>query len=345
MAKTNENTTNPQQVPPTPQASHTLSTIKLLILKKDEYDIWALKMEHYLEHTDYPIWEVIQKGNGPVQKGYDRFQSLLRQLETHDAVVSTEDSNQKFLRSLPSFWSQVSLIIRTKPGVDTLNFDDLYNNLRVFESDFKGSTGSSSSTQNVAFVSSDNTGSTNEVNTAYDLKHVDEFDLEEMDLKWRVAMISTRLEKFYKKTGRKLHFDAKEPVGFDKSKVKCFNCHNTGHFARECRSNGNQDSVYWTGHAEDDTEDYALMAFNSSSDTKVTSCSKVCEESYAKLKKLYDEQREQLGVASIEIQAYTLAFKKGNYMPPKSDFGIDESNSTYGPKQSTIHESDAKTSS
>ncbi|GJV76129.1 hypothetical protein Tco_1507713 [Tanacetum coccineum] len=55
--------TTPQTAPQ--QASHTVSTIKLLILKKGEYDIWAIKMEHYLAHTDYPIWEVIQKGNGP----------------------------------------------------------------------------------------------------------------------------------------------------------------------------------------------------------------------------------------------------------------------------------------
>ncbi|GJY37654.1 hypothetical protein Tco_0424018 [Tanacetum coccineum] len=41
-------------------------TIKLPILKKREYDIWAMKREHYLAHTDYPIWEVIQNGNGPV---------------------------------------------------------------------------------------------------------------------------------------------------------------------------------------------------------------------------------------------------------------------------------------
>ncbi|GJS57184.1 hypothetical protein Tco_0651968 [Tanacetum coccineum] len=46
------------------------------------------------------------------------------------------------------------------------------------------------------------------------------------------------------------------------------------------------------------------------SDTEVTSCSKECEDSYAKLKKLYDEQRKQLGDASIEIQAYTQALKK-----------------------------------
>ncbi|GJT08897.1 hypothetical protein Tco_0843359 [Tanacetum coccineum] len=69
--------------------------------------------------------------------------------------------------------------------------------------------------------------------------------------------------------------------------------------------------VDWIGHAEDEQENFALIAYNNSgSDTKVTSCSKECVESYAKLKKLYDEQREQLGDASIEIQAYTQALKK-----------------------------------
>ncbi|GKD44796.1 hypothetical protein Tco_1269441 [Tanacetum coccineum] len=101
------------------------------------------------------------------------------------------------------------LKLMTKPGVDSLSFDDLYNNLRVFESDVKGSTASSSSTQNVAFIS-ENTSGTNDVSTAYgvsnpsDLEQLDEFDLEEMDLKWQVAMISMRMKKFYKKTGRKL---------------------------------------------------------------------------------------------------------------------------------------------
>ncbi|GJR27123.1 ribonuclease H-like domain-containing protein [Tanacetum coccineum] len=451
---------------PTQQTPHTVSTIKLPILKKGEYDIWAMKMEHYLAHTDYPIWEVIQNGNGPVlittdtsgqikvlpprtaeeivarererkarttllmalpedhlakfhkmtdakemwdaiksrfggndeskkmqkyilkqqfegfsvsnteglHKGYDRFQSLLSQLEIHGAGVSIEDANQKFPRSLPFAWSQFSLIMRTKPGVDSLNFDDLYNNLRVFESDIKGSTASSSSSpQNVAFVS-ENTNSTNEVSTAYcvpnlsgqntkyeqtssysllanqsscpqldheDLEQIDEYDLEEMDLKWQVAMISMRMKKFYKKTGRKLQFDAKEAVGFDKTKVECYNCHKTGHFARECRFKGTQDNrrrepwnsgnkdgsrsgqkedskalvtvdgegVDWSHHSEH--EDYALMACNSSdSDTEVISCSNKCKESYANLKKLYDAQREQLNDASIEIKAYSQGLKK-----------------------------------
>ncbi|GKA87130.1 putative ribonuclease H-like domain-containing protein [Tanacetum coccineum] len=163
-----------------------------------------------------------------------------------------------------------------------------------------------------------------------------------MDLKWQVAMISMRMKKFYKKTGRKLQFDAKEPVGFDKTKVECYNCHKTGHFAREYRIKGNQDNrrrdawnsgtkdgsrtgkkedskalvtidgegVDWTKHSEED-EDYALMACNSSeSDTEVTSCSNKCKESYANLKKLYDAQREQLSDASIEIKAYSQGLKK-----------------------------------
>ncbi|GKF80484.1 ribonuclease H-like domain-containing protein [Tanacetum coccineum] len=111
----------------------------------------------------------------------------------------------------------------------------------------------------------------------------------------------------------------KEPVGFDKAKVECYNCHKTGYFARECTSKGNQDSrrrdAGYTRYKAKDSgrrpgkqEDPKIC--NSGSDTEVTSCSKECKESYAKLKKLYDEQREQLGDASIEIQAYTQALKK-----------------------------------
>ncbi|GJW06605.1 hypothetical protein Tco_1569028 [Tanacetum coccineum] len=62
----NINNQPPNTPPPTQQAPHTFSTIKLPILKKGEYDIWAMKMEHYLAHTDYLVWEVIQNGNSPV---------------------------------------------------------------------------------------------------------------------------------------------------------------------------------------------------------------------------------------------------------------------------------------
>nr|GFD10318.1 ribonuclease H-like domain-containing protein [Tanacetum cinerariifolium] len=155
-------------------------------------------------------------------------------------------------------------------------------------------------------------------------------------------MISMRIRKFHKRTGRKLQFDTEDPVGFEKTKVECFDCHKMGHFARDCRAKENQDSrrrdagyngnktrdngrrpeyqddskalvaidgedIDWSGHVEEDAQNYAMMAYsssNSSSDNEVKSCSKTCEESYARLKKLYDEQRDKLGDASVEITAY-----------------------------------------
>ncbi|GKB95733.1 hypothetical protein Tco_0981870 [Tanacetum coccineum] len=49
-----------QQVIPQTTA---ISNIKLPILKKEEYDIWAMEMEHYLEYIDNEVWKVIQNGN------------------------------------------------------------------------------------------------------------------------------------------------------------------------------------------------------------------------------------------------------------------------------------------
>ncbi|GKD70558.1 hypothetical protein Tco_1324648, partial [Tanacetum coccineum] len=68
-----------------------------------------------------------------LDKGYDRFQQLLSQLEAYGAEVTTEDANHKFLRSLPPAWSNLAMTMRTKPDVNTLSIDNLYNNLRVFE--------------------------------------------------------------------------------------------------------------------------------------------------------------------------------------------------------------------
>ncbi|GJR87533.1 putative ribonuclease H-like domain-containing protein [Tanacetum coccineum] len=187
-----------------------------------------------------------------LDKTYDRFQKLISQLEIHGEVISQEDANLKLLRSLPLAWNNVALIMRNKSDLDTLSMDDLYNNLKVSESEIKVQSSSSSNSQNVAFISLENTSSTNKVvNTAHevstassqrqaysstyaddvmfsffanqsnspqldneDLEQIDTDDLEEMDLKWQVAMLTMRVE--------------------------CYNCHRRGHFARECRALRNQ---------------------------------------------------------------------------------------------------------
>ncbi|GJU22697.1 ribonuclease H-like domain-containing protein [Tanacetum coccineum] len=81
------------------------------------------KMRKYILKQQFEGFSV--SNSEGLHKDYDRFQSLLSQLEIHGTGVSTEDANHKFLRSLPSTWSQVPLIMRTKPGVDSLSFDDL----------------------------------------------------------------------------------------------------------------------------------------------------------------------------------------------------------------------------
>ncbi|GJT30165.1 ribonuclease H-like domain-containing protein [Tanacetum coccineum] len=69
-----------------------------------------------------------------------------------------------------------------------------------------------------------------------DLQQIHPDDMEEMDLRWQMAMLTMRARRFLKNTGRKLTVNGNETIGFDKSKVECYNCHKRGHFARECRA-------------------------------------------------------------------------------------------------------------
>nr|GEZ46599.1 ribonuclease H-like domain-containing protein [Tanacetum cinerariifolium] len=83
-------------------------------------------------------------------------------------LISQEDVNQKFLRSLSPEWNTHTIVWRNKHEIDTLSLDDLYNNLNIYEPEVKGTSGSNTNKQNIAFLSSNNTNSTNGgVNTAH----------------------------------------------------------------------------------------------------------------------------------------------------------------------------------
>ncbi|GJU64496.1 ribonuclease H-like domain-containing protein [Tanacetum coccineum] len=269
---------------------------------------------------------------------FDRLQNLVSQLELLDEKLSKEDRN--------------------KADLKIMSMDDLYNNLKVYEPEVKGMSSSSLSTQNMAFMSSsdNNTSSTNEaVNTAHgvstastqvnpanstnidNLSDIVIYDMEEMDLRWQMAMLTTRSRRFLKNTSRKLTVNGNETIGFDKSKVECYNFHKRGHFARECKTlrnqyNKNKEEKHlrrsvpveiststalvscdgiggydWSDQAEEGPN-YALMAFSSDSEVSNDSiCSKSCLETVELLK----SQNDQLLTDLKKYELMVLAYKTG----------------------------------
>nr|GEZ48111.1 hypothetical protein [Tanacetum cinerariifolium] len=260
-----------------------------------------------------------------------------------------------------------------KEMIDTLSVDDLYNNLRVFKRGVKGTTASSLNTQNErsssytdevihSFFANQSSASQLDYD---DLEQINDDDIEEMDLKWQVAMISMKIKKFHKKTCRKLQFDSKDPVGFDKTKVECFNCHKIGHFARDYRAKRNQDNrrrdvgyngnktrdngrrppyqddskalvtinredIDWFGHVEEDAQNYAMMAYSSSNSGSDNEANDL-------------EDTPIIDRFADGMHAVPLSMTE-NYMPSGLDVEIDYSEFTYGPKQTSADESDSKPS-
>nr|GEW75585.1 hypothetical protein [Tanacetum cinerariifolium] len=306
------------------------------------------------------MWEAIKFKFGGNDESKKMQKYLLKQQFEGFFVSSSE--------GLHKGYDKIQILLRS----DTLSFDDLYNNLRVFERDVKGTTASSSSnTQNVAFVSVDNTNSTNDVSTAYsvsllslsksqkegsasytdevihsffanqssapqlecdDLEQISDDDLEEIDLKWQVAMISIRIKKFHKRTGRKLQFDTKDTVGFDKTKGEYFNCHKMRHFARDYRAKWNSDSKR-RKEALKEKEDLKTKVENWQNTSK-------------NLNRLLNTQvsaKDKFGLGYVEGMHTVPPLMIGNYMPSGPNVEIDYSKFTYGPKQTSVDESDAKT--
>ncbi|GKD14531.1 putative reverse transcriptase, RNA-dependent DNA polymerase [Tanacetum coccineum] len=232
--------------------------------------LMTLLNEHQLKFNSYKnaksLMKAIEKRFGGNKESKKTRKTLLKkhQLEILCETISQEDKNLKLLRSLLLEWKIHTLIWRKKPDLDTLNMDDLYNNLKIYESEVKGSSSSSQNSQNMAFVSSNSSGSTNQAHVSNssntdslsdavvysffanqsnspqidneDLQQIDTDDLEEMDLKWQMAMLTMRARRFLKKTGRKVGANGSETIGFDKTKVECYNCHKKVHFTRDCRA-------------------------------------------------------------------------------------------------------------
>ncbi|GKC51166.1 ribonuclease H-like domain-containing protein [Tanacetum coccineum] len=186
---------------------------------------------------------------------------------------------------------------------------------------------------------------------------IDVDDLEEMDLKWQMAMLTMRARRFLNKTGRKISANGSETIGFNKSKVECYNCHKRGHFVRECRAlreNRNREPVRrnvtvettetkalvaqdglgydWSDQAEEGPTNFALMAYTSS-------CSSISSSSDSEilisLNQVSDKFKTGVGYDSQVVDSQVFGSQvndkyktgegyyavpppyTGNFMPPK----------------------------
>ncbi|GJS01026.1 putative ribonuclease H-like domain-containing protein [Tanacetum coccineum] len=230
--------------------SQSTQTIKLPILQPGEYDLWKMRMEQYLQCIDYTLWEIVENDNAPIvtktvdgketvipptsveEKAQRRAElkarstlfggntatkktqkNLLKQQYENFAASSTEVIEQTYER-LQKLISQLEM-----HEIKTLSLDDLFNNLKAYESEVKGTSSSTTNSHNVAFLSSSSTNSaTRTVNTAStqenkDLQQINPDDLKEMDLRWNIAMLAMRARRFLKNTGRKLDMATKERIG------------------------------------------------------------------------------------------------------------------------------------
>ncbi|GKD74374.1 hypothetical protein Tco_1332656 [Tanacetum coccineum] len=155
--------------------------------------------------------------------------------------------------------------MRTKPGVDNLSFDDLYNNLRVFKSDVKSSTGSSSSAHNVAFISSESTSSTNDISTAYSVSNSSGYNSQRENSS---SYTNELMYSFFANQSSGPQLDHEDLEQLDERR----DAGNTGYKAKDNgRRPGKQEEskglvtldgegVDWTGHVEDEQENFDLMA-------------------------------------------------------------------------------------
>ncbi|GKA23305.1 hypothetical protein Tco_0709267 [Tanacetum coccineum] len=142
---------------------------------------------------------------------FNRLQKIVSRLAILGVVIAQEDLNLKILSSLPPEWNTHVVVWMNKPEIKTMSIDDLYNNLKIIEQKVKKSIGISSGAQNLAFMNAPSTSNTNNANTAslqvsaaspnvnvvipQDLEKIQEDDLEAIDLKWQLSLLSVRAKK------------------------------------------------------------------------------------------------------------------------------------------------------
>nr|GEX02765.1 ribonuclease H-like domain-containing protein [Tanacetum cinerariifolium] len=225
----------------------------LLLALPDEHQLGFSKYE-----TAQELWEAILKTFGGNEATKKTKKNQLKQ--QYGNFKAEDDLNQKFLTSLAPEWLMYTIVWRYRDDLDTMSLDDVYNHLKVYETEVQKK--SESNSQNMAFISSSNTNSrkgkvhTTSIPTASiqvstvstdvaavslshdtvcayiasqsngsqikyeDITQIDEDDIEEMDIKWNMTLLSMKADRFWKKTSKKITIQGSDVASSDKLKVE-----------------------------------------------------------------------------------------------------------------------------
>nr|GEY20257.1 hypothetical protein [Tanacetum cinerariifolium] len=191
------------------------------------------------------------------QLRFSKLQAIVSHLEFMDVEIEQDDLNQKFLTSLAPEW------LIAKGEVYTASVPTASTQVSTVSTDVAAV--SLSHDTICAYIATQSNGSQIKYK---DITQIDEDDIEEMDIKWNMALLSMRADRFWKKTGKKITIQGSDVAGFDKSKLECFNYHKMGPFSRECRAPRSQDGGKRESYKQADDEvaiEFGLMAKSSSS--------------------------------------------------------------------------------
>nr|GEV57457.1 hypothetical protein [Tanacetum cinerariifolium] len=229
-----------------------VAAAKLPILNPNEFDLWKMRIEKYFFMIDYFHWEVILNGDSPPPTRIvdDDVQIVApTTVEKRNKADLEEQRLDDFFKNLKIYEAEVKGSSPSSQNTRNIAFVSLNNNDNTNESvNVAPSISAASSKAKVStilnvdslcdgviysfFASQSNSPQLDNE----DLKQIDHNDLEKMDLKWQMVVLTMRAGRFLKRTGRNLGANGTYTVGFDMSKIECYNCHRRDHFAKKCRS-------------------------------------------------------------------------------------------------------------
>ncbi|GJX58745.1 ribonuclease H-like domain-containing protein [Tanacetum coccineum] len=226
-------------------SSQMVAAVKPLVLNPGEFKLYKIRKEHYFLMTYYALWEVIVNVDSPPPK---------RTVDGVEQTYPPTTAEEKLARK--NELKARGTLLTALPNEHQLKFNTYKCAKTLIEAIEKRVNDATilKKILNLKFSKKSpiewktHTLDLEGKNLFRHLKNgmIDAVDLEEKDLKWQMAMLTLRARRFLNKTGRKNSTNGSETIGFNKSKVECYNCHKRGHFVKEymaSRENRNKEPV------------------------------------------------------------------------------------------------------